>query len=163
MQSKKTELNYIGILKDSLLKKLNILENISKINLEQGKIIKENKFDFEKFDMTIQEKNILIEELKALDNGFQKVYDRVKNVLMEDKESYRDQINEMKILVKKVMDRSIDVETEELRNKESFSKRTEILKKEVKIAKASNKVATDYYKNMNKTSVVESQFLDWKN
>jgi predicted nuclease with TOPRIM domain len=162
LQNRKIELSYIEILKDSLQKKIVVLDKINEINKIQAEIIKEEKFDFEKFDETILNKKILIDELNLLDNGFQKVYDRVKELFETDKELYTEDIRILKVLVKEVMDKSIDIEAFELRNKESFEKRTEVLRKTVKVAKATNKVAADYYQNMNKTSVIEPQFMDWK-
>ncbi len=162
MQNNQTEHNYINILLESLNKKLDLLNEIEVWSEKQSGIISDEKFDFDKFDKTIQEKEKLINEINTLDSGFETVYKRVKDILSTNKDMYNQEISKLKELIKVVMDKSIDIQAKEQRNKESFSNRTQVLRKEVKVAKNANKAATDYYQSMNKLNVIDPQFMDWK-
>ena len=51
---------------------------------------------------------------------------------------------------------------EEKRNKEAIMNRKDSLKKEVGMARTTNKVAANYYKTMSKLNVLDSQFIDAK-
>ncbi len=162
MQNNQTEHNYIKILLESLDKKLTVLNQIEVWSTKQSEIINDEKFDFDEFDNTIQEKEKLINEINILDSGFDTVYKRVKDMLSENKDAYTEDISKLKELIKAIMDKSMDIQAKEQRNKESFSNRTQVLRKEVKVAKNTNKVAADYYQSMNKLNVIDPQFMDWK-
>lgn len=162
MQNKKIECNYIEILRDSLLKKIELLDELIKVNEEQKNIITGSEFMYENFDMIIDKKNILIKELNSLDDGFASVYNRVKELLEEEKDEHKEDIARLKELITQVTDRMVTLGVSEKNNKELLDKRTNELKREVKTARTSNKVAVDYYQSMNKLNVIEPQFMDKK-
>ena len=89
MQNISQEHNYIEILKNSLNKKKDILNKILLKNSEQRDIAAADKFDYEAFDVIYHEKGKLIAELNLMDSGFQSIYDRVKDVLVSEKEKYK--------------------------------------------------------------------------
>jgi hypothetical protein len=158
----KNNTNYIEILKNSLLKKKAVLDKISEQNKMQADIAKAEKFDYDAFGRTLDEKDKLIAEINTLDDGFQSVYDRVKEELTLHKETYAVEITELKQLVTAITDKSMDVEAEEKRNRELIMNRKITIKKEIGMARTTNRTAANYYKTMSKLNVVDAQFLDAK-
>lgn len=154
--------NYLEILRDSLIKKVSILDKISEQNEIQLKLAKQETFDYDRFGQTLDEKDQLIAELNRLDDGFQSVYDRIKEVLTSEPERYREEIRQMQTLISKITEKSMDVMAEEKRNRDVIMNRKDNLKKEIGMARASNKVAAGYYKTMSKINVMDSQFIDAK-
>ena len=157
-----SEHNYIGILKESLDKKIKLLDDILEQNRLQENILHEPEIDFDSFNDTIDAKEKCINELDVLDKGFQTVYDRVKNVLAAEKETYRQDINELQEKIKTITEKSMDIQSGEVRNKEAFQKNIAESRKNIRSVKNANKVASNYYQSMNKLNVVDSQFLDTK-
>lgn len=156
------EHNYIGILKESLDKKIKILDDILEQNRRQEKILCEPEIDFDGFNETIAAKEKCINELEVLDKGFQTVFDRVKETLDADKETYRQDIKELQEKIKTITEKSMDIQSGEVRNKETFQKNITESRKNIRSVKTANKVAANYYQSMNKLNVVDSQFLDTK-
>lgn len=162
MQRPNQNHNYIEILKDSLKKKQAVLEDILERNEEQKLVIQAEKFDEEKFDVIYEAKGKLIAELELLDSGFQSVYDRVSEVLSEDKELYKSDIQMMQTYIKNITELSMRIQASEARNKEMMDKHTEDMRKDVKVARQSTTAASQYYYNMARLNVVDPQFMDKK-
>ncbi|MBP3338702.1 MAG: flagellar protein FliT [Lachnospiraceae bacterium] len=162
MQNEISNKDYLGILIQSLNKKIVVLDKILVENAKQSEIIAAEKFDFDKFDEVYAEKENLINELKLLDNGFEKVYNRVKEILDVDRELYKNEIKAMQDLIRIIISKAADVEVSEKRNHEAMTAKNVMLKKQVKTVKLTNKAAAEYYQTMNKLKVVEPQFMDKK-
>lgn len=156
------EASYIKIMKDSLIKKVAVLEKISEQNKIQQELTKAEEFDYDIFSKTLEEKDKLIEEINQLDSGFQSLFDRIKEIMESNKEVYAADIKEMQKLVALITDKSADIMAEEKRNREAIMNRKDSLKKEVGVARATNKAAANYYKTMSKLNVLDSQFIDAK-
>lgn len=154
--------NYVAIMIDSLKKKSIILDNISRENARQLMAIKAEPMDETAFDDTIAKKDEYIRQLNVMDSAFQKIYDRVKLQLQEDKVQYASQIRELQRLVQEVTDKAVDIQAQEARNKEAFSNVAIAIRHRVKSAKTAKKVASGYYENMNKLNALEPQFMDQK-
>lgn len=156
------EASYIEIMKDSLEKKIAVLNKISEQNKIQQELARAEEFDYDIFGKTLDEKEKLIDEINQLDSGFQSVFDRIKQILESNRENYAGDIKEMQRLIAVITDKSADVMAEEKRNKEAIMNRKDSLKKEVGVARTTNKVAANYYKTMSKLNVLDSQFIDAK-
>ena len=153
---------YVMVLIQSLEKKKEILNKLIEKNKEQGTLFINEDSDPDRLEENIQEKNVLVEQLNQLDDGFQQIYDRIKVILQEQKESYKEEICAMKQLITEITDRSTTVQTQELRNRDLAVKRFSSVKGNIRQARASNQVASQYYKSMSKVNTVDSQFLDSK-
>jgi len=162
LQNEINNKDYLGILIQSLNKKIVVLDKILVENAKQSEIIAAEKFDFDKFDEVYAEKENLINELKLLDSGFEKVYNRVKEILDVDRELYKNEIKAMQDLIRIIISKAADVEVSEKRNHEAMTAKNVMLKKQVKTVKLTNKAAAEYYQTMNKLKVVEPQFMDKK-
>lgn len=154
--------NYLTLLEESLQKKIQVLEKIQAYNLRQQELFQKGNAQLDRFDEYVAEKGALIEELTALDNGFEILYARVAEELKDNREKYAQQIKNLQELVAKVTESGVTIEAQEARNKQLienyFSKR----QRELKNIRTSSKAAYDYYKNMNNTGQVTSQYLDRK-
>ncbi len=157
-----SEHNYIGILKESLEKKIKLLDDILEQNKLQENLLREEEIDFDSFNETVEAKEKCINKLDILDKGFQTVFDRVKEVLAADKETYKQDIIELQEKIKIITEKSMDIQSGEARNKEAFQKNITESRKNIRSVKTANKVASNYYQSMNKLNVVDSQFLDTK-
>lgn len=154
--------NYIAILKESLDKKIKLLDDILEQNRLQESILREAEIDFDSFNETVEAKEKCIKELNVLDKGFQTVFDRVKETLNADKETYKQDIKELQEKIKTITEKSMDIQSGEARNKEAFQRNVAESRKNIRSVKTANKVASNYYQSMNRLNVVESQFLDTK-
>lgn len=154
--------NYVKILLESLYKKRNILDEIINLNNEQSKLVIDIKKNMVEYEATIEKKQLLIDELNLLDDGFQAIYVRVKGELANCADKYADEIREMKAVISELTDKSVEVQTGEEKNRQVISQQFALIRKEVKDFKDNQKVANQYYSNMQKLSYVSPQFMDKK-
>ena len=155
-------MSYLNILQDSLLKKLELLEQIEKKSIEQSEMIKGTNVDLELVDANMDEKARLIDEVMKLDNGFEGIYEKVREQLLAEKEQYKVQIRNLQGLIAKVTEKSASIQAVEARNKAQMDIVFATQKKEVQGRKNAMSVARDYYQNMNKVKYVSPQFMDHK-
>lgn len=153
--------NYISVMADSLNKKIKILEAVIALNEEQHKILSDEEFDLDRFDLTVQEKAKYIDELDLMDEGFAALFDKVKAELDGKREEFADEIKEMQKLIRTITELSAKVETGEKRNKALADRQFTTLKKEVKEAKMSSQTASKYYRSMSQVDSTP-QFVDSK-
>lgn len=156
------EQDYIKILIESLKKKLMVLEEIISFNKEQKKLIEEEKLDLPEFETTMTQKQGLIDKLNLLDDGFETVYGRVKEELVKNSESHKEDIEILKGLISQVTEKSMLIQAEEERNRVAIENHFASYKKEIRQFKQGRNVASNYYKNMSKTDYMEAHFMDKK-
>lgn len=154
--------SYLNILQDSLFKKIELLEQIEKKSLEQSEMIKGTNVDLELVDVNMDEKAKLIEEIVKLDNGFESIYEKVREQLLVNKEQYKVQIHNLQGLISKITEKSTAIQAIEARNKAQMDIVFATQKKEVQNRRNAMSVARDYYQNMNKVKHVSPQFMDHK-
>lgn len=70
--------NYLQIMTESLEKKLEVLDKVYEINKRQLEVSTKRPFDAEAYDVVMDEKGELIEELNRLDDGFTSTYELVR-------------------------------------------------------------------------------------
>lgn len=153
---------YIAVLQQSLEKKNGILDMIIEKNKEQRLLFTDDTLPPERLEENIKEKGELVDQLNLLDDGFEQIYNRVKDILNKEKETYRDEIKKMQELIRNITDKSATIQAQEQRNKELAVQKFASVKKEIRKARTSTKVASQYYKSMSKTNVIDSQFVDQK-
>ena len=153
---------YLTVMIQSLDKKKSILVRIIEKNREQRVLFTEEDSDPEILEQNMQEKSSMVDQLNQLDEGFQQVYDRVKPLLQQDKETYREEIKSMKQLITEITERSTTVQAQERRNYDLAVKRFASVKENIRQARTSNKVASQYYQSMSRMNVGDSHFMDSK-
>ncbi len=156
------EENYLDILEQSLKKKLGILNQIRVKNEHQRVLLLDEELAPEDFEENIASKAALVEELELLDQGFEDVYERIRQQLDAHKEQYKDQIRRLQDLIRQVTAESSNIQVEERRNYKLAEKKFSSVKKQVREVKASYKAVNQYYRSMTKTSYVDAQFMDNK-
>ena len=154
--------NYLALLEESLKRKLQVMAEIQDYNLRQQEIFQADKEDVDKFDGYVAEKGALIDKLNALDNGFEKLYARASEELKDNRHKYGEQIKNLQNLVAKVMETSVTIQAQEARNKRLIENYFQKEKEGIRMGRKTSKAAVDYYRNMNKSSVVMPLFMDSK-
>lgn len=150
------------ILLQSLEKKNELLDQMIIQNRAQEQILKQEEFDMDAFDEAIDRQSAYVEELDKLDRGFEAVYDRVREELMENRERYRTEITRMKEQIQKITDKIVTLNAGNMRNKmlaeNQFKKRQSAIGSGI----SKNRAAENYYNNMNNLNFVTPQFYDNK-
>ena len=101
--------------------------------------------------------------LEKLDDGFQSLFDRVKQEVGDNKKTYADQIKRMQELIHEIMDRSASIEAAEHRNKKLAENYFSSEREKMATGKRSSAAAFNYYTTMNNFKDIPPQFLDTKN
>lgn len=154
--------DYIAVLKQGLEKKIRILEQLLEKNARQRELLADPQLEPEEFEMSINEKAALIDELTAIDDGFEQVYERVRGEIQEHRSDYAADIAQMQNYIAEIMEKSTQVQTEEQRNRELILKKFADVKKQIREVKSGKKAVDQYYHNMMKLNYVEPQFMDDK-
>ena len=153
---------YIDIMIQSLERKLQVLDQIIEVNLRQEKVLEDRKAEVEDFDKTVDEKTSLIEQIQQLDSGFEKLFARVEEELKNNKDAHAESIRKMQSLIRKITDRSMEIQAQEARNKDLMVRKITYVKDTAKSLRTNSKVANQYYQNMMKLNYVDPQFMDNK-
>ncbi len=151
---------YLNVLKDSLIKKEKILDDLISMSEEQAVIVKEKNVNWDKFTEIVDKKGELIDEIMKLDDGFETLFARIKDNLEDKKEKYKDIIAEIKKLVKSITEKSAKLQAIEYRNKTTIEVAFNEARKEIRQSKLGQKAAADYYNKMNKINTIDPQLMD---
>ena len=153
---------YVQILISILTKKKNLLNELIRITLLQEESIVQSIPNWEQFEKTISEKELLIENMNQIDDGFDKVYDHVRDELNNNKMQYKEDIILLQEIIKEITDKSVKLQALENSNKLKIEGLFFSKKKEIKNFKFSNNTVSNYYKNMPNQHQGQSYFLDKK-
>ena len=160
---KMANMDYVIMLRESLEKKADILNVLLIRNKEQAAILQDPNTSPDDLEKNMNLKSELIDRIVMLDEGFEQLFNRVKAILDEDRDSYADEIHLMQDLIRRITDLTADVEASEYKNKEYAKTRFANIKKEVREIKKSGDVVSSYYKNMMAHNKVDDPaFLDKK-
>ena len=154
--------NYLSVLEDSLKKKLQILDELTDYTTQQQELLKVEELDYEAFDRLVDQKEPLIQKIMELDQGFETVYDRIKEQLLGNKEQYAAQIRALQSLIGELTDKSVKLQTMEQRNKSAVEQQFRKSREKIRQGRQNKQAALNYYKNMNNSNYVPPQFLDDK-
>ena len=141
----------------SLKKKEEVLDSMIRINQRQKEELDNPSLDPDDFDATFAEKEKLIEQLDTLDNGFQELFEKIREDLTQHQAEYRDEIAQMQECIRRLTAKSADIQTQETRNKALMEQKFASVRRQVKEVRKSQKIVNQYYKNMMKTNYVEPQ------
>lgn len=156
-------MDYVIMLRESLEKKADILRVLLIRNREQAAILQDPNTSPEDLEKNMNMKSELIDRIIMLDDGFEQLFNRVKAILDEDRQTYAYEINLMQNLIREVTDLTADVEASEYKNKEYAKTRFANIKKDVREIKKSGDVVSSYYKNMMaRNKADDPAFLDKK-
>ena len=114
-------------------------------------------------DRSMTEKVELAESIDSLDDGFEKVYDRIREEMIAHKEGYVNQIRALQNMISEISEKNVLIQAEENRIRlevENYAKRESAALRQ---RRDNGKAARSYYNNMKKLNYVGSQFMDKKN
>lgn len=152
---------YISVLHGSLRKKLELIKEILELTKEQNNILSKEEVDVDSFDRFVSQKEIKINEVLGIDNGFQSLYNKVSGAVKENPQLYRQQILEMQNFIRAITSIGVEIENLEHKNQEKFKSFVASKRNSIKDFKVSNKTAVSYYKNMsNQHREWQSYFVD---
>ena len=154
--------NYILILKETLIRKIKYMSELLKITQEQEKIIISGAFDEDAFEVTIDQKEILINNINESDKGFELLYNRVRKFLMENLEKNKENIDSMQQSIKQCIDLGVEIGVLEERNKKKLENVLTLYRKEIQQVKSSKIIAQNYYKSMSNSHVSDAALYDRK-
>lgn len=152
--------NYLGVLEESLHKKIQLLDKIQIYNEAQYQVFSGDNIQVDKFDEYIDEKGKLIEQVLKLDEGFETLYANLSGELQKNREKYGDKIKVLQELVKQVTEKSVAVQAQEARNKALIEGYFAKEKEQIGQGRRSSTVAYNYYANVNKAAQAQPQFMD---
>ena len=154
--------NCLNVLSESLDMKLDVLEKLREYT-EKQKVMLEEIPDFEEFDRLFEEKDVLVDKLVSLDEGFEELYKEVSDELKDNKHKYAIQIKQIQDKIRDITEISASIQAQEARNKKVIEEYFTKERQSIRQNRVSSKAAFDYYKNMSGMNLQSSGFMDTKN
>lgn len=156
------EADYIKIMAESLEKKRDILGRIIEQNRQQKLLLSDPNLLPEDFEKNMDYKSKLVEQLNLLDSGFEKLFERVRETLNENKEQYAAEIGKMQSLIKEITAQTNTIQAQETRNRREADRKFAEVREQVKGVRNSQKVVRQYYQNMMGQKKFPAQVIDNK-
>jgi len=153
---------YLSILQDTLDKKMQVLNDIFVVTKQQEQFLKLDEVQTEALDRTMDQKSEYLKKLNELDDGFEKLYAKVRQQLQEAPGAYAQQIALLKQSISGIMDLSVSIEALERKNKLAMERYFIRHRKNIHTYKTSQKKVNAYYNTMTKFSPHQSYFMDKK-
>lgn len=157
--------NYLQMMIESLRKKDGVLSKIIEKNEAQAACISEKEYgeiDWDKFNVLIAEKETLINRINEMDQGFQSLFNRVREEVEAHKDTYRVEIASMQELITALTDKATRIQTQEERNRAKIESVLLGAKKEIKKTRKSMQAVSNYYKSMSNPSGEINATMDRK-
>ncbi len=152
--------NYVTILRESLEKKVRVIKDIIHSNEEQRSILEDDNAPADEFEKNADEKDLLVQQIVELDDGFDELFKKVEKELDSNREKYADEIKRMQDLIREITDLSAKVQSQEKLNYDLATKKFAGIRNQVKKVRQSQEAVSTYYRNMNKANYYDPQFFD---
>ena len=136
--------NYLSVLEESLRKKLQILDELTSYTMAQQDLLKAEELDYDAFDQLVEKKDPLVQMIMELDQGFETVYDRIKEQLLEHKELYAVQIRTLQNLISELTDKSVKLQAMEQRNKTAVEQQFRKSREKIRQGRQNKQAALNY-------------------
>lgn len=153
---------YLSLLVKSLEKKSGILSELIELTQKQEQLIGNEQIEDEQFNSIINQKSELIKQVNELDNGFELLYQRIREELKTNPIDYKESIDRLKTLITDVTDKGVQLQVIERRNKDKIEKYLQIKRNNIKSFKVNSKTASSYYTNISSLGTDGSYFFDKK-
>lgn len=154
---------YIVLLSDTLRKKLEVLNRLMQLTKQQEELVAKTDFAIDDFLDIVSSKDEQIKKLSELDDGFETLFNRVRDELITGKDKYASEILSLKDLIGKITDIGVNLQALEKRNKAKMEVYFSDKRKDIRRSRISSQTATNYYKTMTKQHEAQSYFFDKKN
>lgn len=152
----------LTVLSDNLDDKIAVLECIKAYNINQQSILSREEFEPEDFDTALDEKEVLIQKLETLDEGFEVIYQGVAEQIQNNKDLYAEQIKSIQGKISRINELSAEINELEIANKELITGHFNKMKAGIKQSRQGSKAAYDYYRNMSGAAYATNQMMDSK-
>lgn len=152
--------NYLQILIESLEKKQEVLEQIGELDARQAQLLLEEEVDKEEFDRSMNEKQVLIDKLNSLDEGFEKTYELVKDEVQKNKEPYIALLKRLQEQVNLVVEQGVSIQAQEERLKQKLNTMFRREYSGLHQRRMSAKASEGYYQSMQMINTVDPQLMD---
>ena len=160
--NKEVVLTYLSALIQSTEKKGKIIEQLLLISRKQEEVSKNPEFNLDEYLGLLDEKQPWIDELAKIDDGFSQTFERIQDHIKSEKHLYVTQLQQLQALIASVTTKAVELQAIEKRNKSFVDRRIMDGRQKVKSHTVSNKVVSNYYKNMANQHYNQSYFLDRK-
>ena len=153
---------YVKIMQESLARKQKYLSEILALTKTQTELAVAEEFDEDAFSKTVEEKEVLINNINEIDKGFSSVYDRVRLEIQADPAAYRMELLDIQAKIKACVDTGMEIEATEERNRAALEQAFATKFKGLRQVKQSKSVANRYYQSMANGMVNDSLLYDKK-
>jgi predicted ribosome quality control (RQC) complex YloA/Tae2 family protein len=153
---------YVAILRGSLERKENILNNLLEMTRQQEDYLKSTDFEMDIFNDMMDVKAQMIEELNTVDDGFEVTYERIGAYLKEHQGKFADTIREMQNRVREITRLSNALKAMEERNRQKLEQIFAKRQREVRGFRQGAKVVSNYYQSMSGAGIVNTSVVDQK-
>ena len=116
----------------------------------------------EALDASADRMGELAEKLELLDEGFEAVYDRIRQELIDNKSAYRQEIRRMQELIAVITEKVVGINAARMRNKTQAENQFKKSRQQIGRATSKMKASQNYYNSMNRLNFVDPQFYDNK-
>ena len=156
--------DYLQLLEESLVKKIKVLDGIEEFNLKQKDALSSEDAtpNFDKFDLFIEEKGKLIDELNSLDDGFEVLYSRVADTLKSNVPENASKIRKLQELIREITDKSVEIQKQEAENKALVERYFQNARGDIGKGRNSLNAAYSYFQTQRVVSNAESYYIDSK-
>lgn len=155
--------SYMNILIDSLQKKCEVLQELDRLTREQSGLLDGDDRIDEEFDRIYARKDVLLQKLEKQDDGFENMYSKVGEILKNNHQMYRVQIEQAQKLIRIITDLSVGIQAEEAKNKEKMKAYLQRQRREIGQIRRNESMAGQYHQNgLNRHQAGQSYFLDQK-
>lgn len=162
MEIRETTNTYLQMLNESLQQKLAILYQIYELTKEQDLCFRDEDEVIQVMESCVEAKEPLLERLTKLDQGFDLVYSKIKEQVIENIGEHKAEIAKLQASITEITSLSVKVQTLEQSNKLKFELFLSGKRNEIKQFKVNNQTASNYYKSMTGKHQGESYFIDKK-
>lgn len=157
------DITYVRIMQDTLNKKEQVLQDILAVTRRQEQIIKEEAaLQTEELDHCMDLKSDYLKTLNQLDDGFEKLYQKVRTQFQSSPEDYAENVPAMQQSISRIMDLSISIQALERKNKLAMERYFLRHRKNIQSYKQSQQKVNQYYNSMAKFNPHQSYFMDKK-
>ncbi len=151
------------MMKDILVRKRNSLKNILELSEEQSGLLIPQEFDDEAFTEVMDRKEAEINKINELDDGFNAVFNKIKDDIKNKGEEHAPAIKELQDLITEVTELGVRITALEKKNRDALERKKNEIKRGVKNFNVSRQTASSYYKNMSGRNDSGPVFMDKKN
>jgi len=159
--------NYLQILIDCLNKKEALMDRLLEKNKSQQECVKNKEYedvDWDAFNLLVSEKEVIIDKITEIDDGFEEVYERIRDEVTGNRQKYRVQVIKLQELITRLTDKGAQIQTGEERNRRIIDSIFQKTRQQIKTQRTTINAASNYYKTMSNAVLraAEDSILDTK-